>query len=256
MPYKARRCEVCTTSFTPPHRATFLSTGDNHFRLCAACRREVKGVMLHEPIVTETPVRHNLSAPLTQIVMDLETWGLDRGWGVTMVGSFLIHGGADGPVKKTLSLRDYAPWKRGIRSDDSELAKDIFSILKTGQIVYAHNGEYFDIRWLRTLALKYNLEMPRVKLIDPAAISRQKYLVGRNSLEAMADFLGLQSGGQKLGKMHIEPQIWKGALLDNDDKCWVLLTERCDSDVLLLNGVASAVTGDVGMIDYRGSAKG
>jgi len=126
MPYKARRCEVCTTSFTPPHRATFLSTGDNHFRLCAACRREVKGVMLHEPIVTETPVRHNLSAPLTQIVMDLETWGLDRGWGVTMVGSFLIHGGADGPVKKTLSLRDYAPWKRGIRSDDSELANDHF----------------------------------------------------------------------------------------------------------------------------------
>src|SRR3990172_1014026 len=254
MPYKARSCEVCQTSFTPPHRATILSTGDNHLRLCAQCRREVKHVILKEPHVSETPIRHNLSAPLTQIVMDLETWGLDRGWGVTLVASFLIHGGIDGPVKRTLTLRDYAPWRCGVRSNDSELAKEVFDILKTGQIVYAHNGDYFDIRWLRTVALKYGFEMPRLKLIDPAQIARKKYLVGRNSLESMADFIGTPKLG--IEKMHITPDVWRGALLDNDNDCWLQLVARCESNVELLNYVASAVTGDVGMIDYQGSARG
>ena len=258
MPYKARYCEVCQASFTPPSfkNKSILSTGDNHLRLCAPCRREVKAVLSSETLVSETPVLHSLAAPLTQIVMDLETWGLDRGWGVTLVGSFLIHGGPAGVVKKTLSLRDYAPWQAGKRSDDKDLAYEVFDILKTGQIVYAHNGEFFDIRWLRSLALKYGLEMPRVKLIDPAQISRRKYLIGRNSLEALADFLGLKApDGTPLVKMHIEPEIWKGALLDNDDDCWFKLKQRCESDVLLLNGVASAVTGDVGMIDYTGSSR-
>lgn len=249
---KARYCQVCNTSFTPPHRATLLSDGDNHLRLCAQCRREVKAVVTGEAKPSETPVPHYLAAPLTQVVFDLETWGLDRGWGVTLVASFLIHGGENGPVKKTFALRDYASWKRGIRSDDSELVRDIFSTLKTGQIAYAHNGDYFDIRWLRTVALKYGFEMPRLKLIDPAQIARKKYLVGRNSLESMADFIGTPRGVQK---MHITPDNWRSALLDNDQAAWEILIARCESDVELLNYVASAVTGDVGMVDFTGSAR-
>lgn len=265
MPYLARPCIVCTNIFTPNSWGKGkLDTGGNFTTHCAKCRRSVKAVLEAEALPSDTPVAHRLAAPLTQVVFDLETWGLDRGWGVTLVASFLIHGGAEGPVKKTFALRDYPSWKRGIRSDDSGIVQDIFATLKTGQIAYAHNGEYFDIRWLRTVALKYGFEMPHLKLIDPAQIARRKYLVGRNSLESMADFIGprfmaLVNGGikglQSLQKMHITPDTWRSALLDNDQAAWEVLIARCESDVMLLNSVASAVTGDVGMVDYMGSSR-
>lgn len=188
---------------------------------------------------------------MKQVVFDLETWGLDRGWGVTMVASFLVHGGESGPTKKTLLLRDYRTWKNGVRSDDRELVADIFDILRPCHIAYAHNGERFDIRWLRTVALKYELDMPKLKLVDPCMIAWKRYLLGRNSLEAVADFLNLEEKGKQ--KLHISPDVWRHALMDDDEASWALLKERCESDVDLLNEVASRVTGDVGLVDFQGS---
>jgi DNA polymerase III epsilon subunit-like protein len=185
---------------------------------------------------------------MRQIVFDLETWGLDRGWGVTLVASFLIHGEPEGPKRITLKHRDSVAWKSGKRSDDREIAEEVFRILGNGGIAYAHNGDRFDIPWLRTVALKYGLQMPRIKLVDPCQIAWKRYRLGRNSLEAVAQFLGLEQS-----KLHIGPDVWRGALMDDDDACWDLLYKRCASDVDLLNAVAGRVTGDVGMVDFQGS---
>lgn len=247
MPYKKRECEICHSTFTPPHRATKLSTGDNHLRLCAACRREVKGAEQGEVTFDTVPIHS--PAPMTQVVFDLETWGLDRGWGVTMVGSFLVYDGVK-PTTHTLTLREFDPWKEGKRSDDRDMVQAIFEIMEKAHIAYAHNGEYFDVRWLRSVAMKYRLDMPKVRLVDPARIAWRKYQLGRNSLEAIADFLELP-----YQKYHLSPEIWRRALLDNDDAAWAELVKRCESDVLLLNAVAGAVTGDAGMIDWTGSAR-
>ncbi|MGH7262173.1 MAG: hypothetical protein ACREI9_16140, partial [Nitrospiraceae bacterium] len=102
------------------------------------------------------------------------------------------------------------------------------------------------------VALKYGLEMPRLKLVDPCMIAWKKYLLGRNSLEAVADFLELSENKGK-EKLHISPDVWRHALMDNDDAAWALLVDRCESDVDLLNEVAARVTGDIGMVDYSGS---
>ena len=249
MAYRSRLCDICTTPFTPPHRATGLSTEDNHLRLCAQCRRATKDAVEQNPAPLDIPQPHRTAAPMKQVVYDLETWGLDRGWGVTLVGSFMIHGKAGGTETHTFALRDYDAWKDGKRSDDRAIVEEIFSLLKQCHISYAHNGEFFDSRWLRTVALKYGLEMPRIKLIDPCAIAWKQYRIGRNSLEAVADFLGLEKS-----KLHVPADVWRWALMDNNDEAWDLLIKRCESDVELLNEVAARVTGDVGMVDYRGSA--
>ena len=253
MSYSRRTCLVCHADFTPPHRPTFLDTDGNSKTHCASCRRLVKVATEDEVATSELPILHS-AAPLRQVVFDLETWGLDRGWGVTLVASFLIHGGEEGSIKKTLQLRDYGAWRSGVRSDDREMAEEIFNILRPCHVAYCHNGERFDIRWLRTVALKYGLDMPRLKLIDPCSISWKKYLIGRNSLEAVADFLGLkEKEGEE--KIHISPDVWRAALMDNDDAAWAQLVERCESDVTVLNAIARRVTNDIGMIDYSGSWK-
>ncbi|MGH8656868.1 MAG: ribonuclease H-like domain-containing protein [Gammaproteobacteria bacterium] len=204
------------------------------------------------PPQNDVATPHSVAAPMRQVVFDLETWGLDRGWGVTMVASFLIHGYAAGTKKVTLTLRDYTAWGQGTRSNDRDMVAAVFDELRPCHIGYAHNGERFDIRWLRTVALKYGLEMPRLKLVDPCMIAWKKYLLGRNSLEAVADFLELSENKGK-EKLHISPDVWRHALMDNDDAAWALLVDRCESDVDLLNEVAARVTGDIGMVDYSGS---
>lgn len=249
MPYTSRLCELCLGQFTPPHRANALSIDNNYERLCAKCRREAKRAQMMEPPPNDVATSHWGAAPMKQCVFDLETWGLDRAWGVTLVASFIIHGGENGPERKTLKLRDYKPWQAGKRSYDRDLAVDVFDTLRECHILYAHNGERFDIRWLRTVALKYNLEMPRVKLVDPCSIAWRSYRLGRNSLEAVADFLELPQT-----KLHLSPDIWRAAVLDDDDAAWSKLVERCESDVDLLNAISRRVTADVGMVDYTGSA--
>jgi len=250
MAYARRDCRVCQTTFTPPHRATSLSEGNNHLYLCPSCRRSVRSAIAKEPVVEEVPTTfYRAPAPLRQVVFDLETWGLDRGWGITLVASFLFHGAGEESKTETLLLRETEAWQVGKRSDDQELAERIFALLKPCHIAYAHNGEFFDIRWLRTVALRYGLEMPRLKLIDPAAIARKKYLLGRNSLEALGDFLEIPHQ-----KIHLSPDVWRGALLDDSEEAWGRLVERCESDVQMLNAIAGRVVGDVGMIDYAGSA--
>jgi DNA polymerase III epsilon subunit-like protein len=246
---QSRPCVMCKSTFTPPLHATAISTDDNHKTHCAKCRRIIRdATMSIDPPLEEGTITAGPGAPMRQVVFDLETWGLDRGWGVTMVASFLIHGGPEGTKRITISHRDSKAWKSGKRSEDRELAEEVFNILNTCHVAYAHNGERFDMRWLRTVALKYELQMPRLKLIDPCQIAWKRYRLGRNSLESLADFLQLE---QK--KLHIPPDVWRWALMDNDDNAWALIIERCKSDVELLNAVASRVTGDVGMVDFQGS---
>lgn len=204
-----------------------------------------------EPAPLDSPEVHHLAAPMRQLVFDTETWGLDRGWGVTLVISWLLHGGESGTTRGTLTLRDTPTWKAGRRSYDRDMVAEFLKVLRESHIVYAHNGERFDTRWLRTVALKYGLDMPRVKLIDPCAIAWRKYAIGRNSLEAIADYLELP-----VSKLHISPDVWRKALMDDDAESWGLLVKRCESDVDLLNRIAAKVTGDVGMVDFSGSWRG
>lgn len=250
--YQPRLCRVCQKKFVPPRKQGMLGQDGNHRTHCPECRRIVKDATLNLEPPSDSPVLHaGPGAPMRQVVFDLETWGLDRGWGVTLVASFLIHGGPEGPKQITLKHRDSKSWKAGRRSDDQEIAEEVFRILGGCHIAYAHNGDRFDFKWLRTVALKYNLQMPRLKLVDPCMIAWRKYLLGRNSLEAVADFLGLEEKGR--GKLHISPNVWREALMDDSPEAWEELVERCVSDVDLLNEIAAKVTGDVGMIDFQGS---
>lgn len=195
-------------------------------------------------------IPHYGAAPMRQIVFDWETFGLDRGWGVALVVSWIIHGGADGPSRGTLKLRDYPSWKSGNRSCDRDIVADFLKVYGDCHIAFAHNGDRFDVKLMRTIALKYQLPMPRIKLQDPCKLAWNKYLLGRNSLEAVADFLGLEQS-----KIHVSPDTWRKALMDDDGPSWDTLVTRCESDVSILNEIASRVSGDVGMLDYWGSAR-
>jgi RNase H-like protein len=237
-----RRACPCGKDFVPPMGAPETDR-------CSECRRLVQRPRGHNPYKDGREKISTLTPPLRIGVFDLETWGLDRGWGVTLVGSMLIHDGT-APSVQTFLLRDTAPYQAGRRSDDSALGKTVLEKLYDCDILIAHNGARFDVPWLNSVALKFG--MPRFvskKLIDPVQIARKRYRIGGNSLSSLADFLGLEEE-----KMPVPREVWRRALLDDDLASWRVLAERCESDVRLLNSVAARVVPDAGLIDYSGSA--
>lgn len=258
MPYSTRSCEVCTASFRPRSARGARGAHILANKRCVQCRSAVEDLVdnyaaFRDGAVAPAAEPHNSSAgddfmpPLIQGVFDLETFGLDRGWGVLMVFSMMVHrGGAPVWINYDLTMSPTWPDER---SNDRWLAEKALSALSECHVLYAHNGSRFDIPWLRTLALKYNLPFPEKKLVDPCSVAWKKYRVGSNSLSSLAQFLGLAES-----KMPVGPEVWRTALFDNNLDSWNTLRERCKSDVRLLNAVASRVTRDVGMIDNGGSA--
>lgn len=237
-----RRACACGKDFIPPLNAPETER-------CPECRRLVQRPRGHNPYRDGRQKIEGLTPPLRIGVFDLETWGLDRGWGVTMVGSLLIHDGTP-PQISTFLLRDTAPYQQGRRSDDHELGQTVLNLLHDCDVLIAHNGARFDVPWLNSVALKFG--MPRFvskKLIDPVQIARKRYRIGGNSLSSLADFLGLEEE-----KMPVPREVWRRALLDDHEPSWQVLAERCESDVRLLNSVAARVVPDAGLIDFSGSA--
>lgn len=242
---KVARCSTCARVFVPPKGAPDIA-------YCVACRRAADGDIPENPFDvppgTLPAASPAMPPPMRQIVFDLETWGLDRGWGVVMVGSMLIHG-PEGPIIKTFDLREFQPWREGRRSDDSQLTLAILKELHEGDILYAHNGNRFDVPFLNSVALKYGMPRLNARLVDPCKIAFTHYRIGSNSLSSLAQFMNLEEQ-----KMPVQVETWRRAMLDSDDDSWAILRERCESDVRVLNGVASRVIKDVGRIDNRGSA--
>lgn len=186
-------------------------------------------------------------SPFKTAVFDLETYQLSAGWGVLLVGCILVHGGSEGPKWYDFALPDFPSWPEH-RSDDRDLAVAIYSVLSECQVWIGHNSAAFDVPWLNTLAAKYGLPPVERKLTDPVLIARRKLRVGANSLDALADYFKLDEQ-----KMHLSPDVWKAALLDNDQEAWSTLRERCRSDVSILNKLAARLSPFVGVIDYAGS---
>ena len=186
--------------------------------------------------------------PFSQAVFDLETFALDRSWGVLLMGTVLVHGQGK-PRMHTFSIRDSATWKEGKRGDDMEVFAKLYYCLEPCAIWYAHNGKWFDVRWMNALCLKYGFAPLNRKLVDPVQIAKKNFALGSNALASQLDFIGAQEQ-----KMPLGPSVWRGALLNDEDAAWDLLAKRNRSDVVALNELAIKVAPFVGMVDFAGSA--
>ena len=123
-----------------------------------------------------------------------------------------------------------------IGSDDSQLVATIINELSQYAILIAHNGVMFDVRFLNGRAVAYGLPVisPFQKVMDPVWIARKHLNLERNSLDAIAQHLKLDEG-----KMHLAPEVWVRAALDDDEEAKELLYERCRSDVRILEIIAA-----------------
>lgn len=121
--------------------------------------------------------------------------------------------------------------------DDKLLLQNFIPVLNEADVIVGHNGDKFDLPWIRTRALANNLKMlPKYPSVDTLKISRYKLRQPSNRLDAIADYFGL---GRKI---KVGFDLWKEVVLDKSKKALDDMVTYCEQDVIVLEKVYNKLT--------------
>lgn len=124
----------------------------------------------------------------------------------------------------------YLTWDK--KQSDKKMLDTFIKIANEADELVGHNGDKFDLAWIRTRCLFHGLPMfPTYVTIDTLKVSRSKFKFNSNRLNYIADFLGVGN------KIKTEFGMWKDILLKNDKKAMDKMVKYCQMDVNLLERV-------------------
>ena len=141
-------------------------------------------------------------------------------------------------------------WDRD-QCDKAMLAKFVKVAEQADELV-AHNGDRFDIRWLRTRCLFHRIPcMPDFVSVDTLKLARSGFNFNSNKLDYIGKFLGV---GRKMDAGGIES--WKAVILNNDRKALNHMVAYCQQDVELLQRVHAELIPYTKAKTHRGMLNG
>jgi DNA polymerase elongation subunit (family B) len=116
--------------------------------------------------------------------------------------------------------------------DDKEMLKEFIEIANQADEIVGHNGDKYDLPWIRTRCLFHSIPMfPTYVTIDTLKYARSKFNFNSNKLDYIGKFLGL---GEKISTSY---DLWKNILLDKNEKSLNEMVEYCKGDVVLLEKI-------------------
>lgn len=119
---------------------------------------------------------------------------------------------------------------------DKKMLEAFIKIANISDQMVGHNGDRFDLAWIRTRCLFHRIEMfPTYSTIDTLKVSRSKFRFNSNKLDYIAKFLGM---GQKI---KTEYGMWKDIILRKDKVAMAKMIKYCKKDVVLLEKVYKAI---------------
>lgn len=120
---------------------------------------------------------------------------------------------------------------------DKELLKKLSKVMLLADEVIAHNGDRFDIPWLRTRCLIHGIFFPTyVNSLDTLKKAKSMFNFQSNRLDYIGTVLGCG------GKIKIDPEVWKDVVFssvgtDTYKQALSVMLEYCDYDVILLEDI-------------------
>jgi DNA polymerase III epsilon subunit-like protein len=116
---------------------------------------------------------------------------------------------------------------------DKQLLKDFLKELNKADEIIAHNGDRFDIKWLRTRCVINEVPMfPVYQTIDTLKIAKAQFNFNSNKLDYIAQVLGV---GAKT--KHEGLDMWKKIVLHKDPVALNDMIEYCKNDAVVLENV-------------------
>lgn len=124
----------------------------------------------------------------------------------------------------------------GKKQCDKKLLTDFIQIANQADELVAHNGDKFDLPWIRGRCVYHQIDMfPTYSSIDTLKISRNKFRFNSNRLDYIAKYLGIG------GKIKTEFNLWKDIVLDHSEKALQDMIKYCKRDVVLLEKVYNRI---------------
>lgn len=121
-----------------------------------------------------------------------------------------------------------------INQNDYFLIEQFINVLNEADLIVAHNGDNFDLKWLRTRALYHGLHkqmLPNYKQFDTLKVAKSKLYLNSNRLDYISKFLGFE------GKIQTTPDLWNEVVIKNDQNSLGYMLQYCDEDVRQLENV-------------------
>jgi len=181
-------------------------------------------------------------------IFDLETSSLKANTGILLCACIKQYD-KDGVV--TIRADQFKSWKTG-KTNQREMIKAVTEALGDFDIFVAHNGQYFDKKFITTVQLQYGIkpDLRFAKFVDPVFLARNHLLLARNSLAALIDYFDIEDE-----KTPIRFKYWLEATLDSNRKSLNYIVEHCEKDVIALEAVYNKVKRLIKGVDDWGSAK-
>lgn len=116
--------------------------------------------------------------------------------------------------------------------NDKKMLEQFVKIANEADELVGHNGDRFDLPWIRTRCLLHNIPMfPNYVTVDTLKVSRSKFKFNSNKLDYIAKVLGV---GEKL---HTGFDLWVRIVLNKDKEAMESMVEYCKHDVNILEDV-------------------
>lgn len=137
-------------------------------------------------------------------------------------------------------------WDR--KQDDKAMLKAFIKVANEADELIGHNGDRYDLPWLRTRALFHRLPMfPKYTTTDTLKVARSKFRFNSNRLDYIGQFLGLGK------KIQTEFSLWKDILLNKCPVAMNKMVEYCQGDVRLLEKIYRELRNHVEPKQHYGS---
>lgn len=117
------------------------------------------------------------------------------------------------------------------RQNDKKLLKEFSKILTTADVAIGHNGDAFDLKWIKGRLLFHGLPpVTNVQTIDTLKLVRQNFNLNSARLDYLAQFLFEDH------KISTDYSLWKNVMA-GDKKALKYMIKYCEKDVILLEEV-------------------
>lgn len=116
--------------------------------------------------------------------------------------------------------------------DDKKLLEKFVKQIHKADEIVAHNGDRFDIPWVRTRCLKHGIALsPDLVSIDTLKYARSRFKFNSNRLNYIAQYLNI---GEKI---RTDLDLWKRVVLEKNQTALKEMVRYCKKDVALLKEV-------------------
>ena len=133
------------------------------------------------------------------------------------------------------------------KQSDKKLLVEFIKIANEADELVGHNGDKFDLAWIRTRCLFHGIDMfPNYTTIDTLKVARSKFKFNSNKLNYIAQFLGIGS------KIKTDFDLWKDIALKNDKVAMAKMIKYCKMDVVLLEKVYKALSNHIAAKTHYG----